>query len=85
MAAKGMFVDRFGFWRGQHMVGRVFDSAGLEINRAIANQIAVLTKAKHNVSRGDSGDFTVSKWGYSRWCADFEELQAFAKKLGLLQ
>ncbi len=52
-------------------------------SKAIANQIAVLALAKHHVFKGDMGDFTVCKYGMTRYCADFAELQAFARKLGV--
>jgi len=52
-------------------------------NNAIANQIARLALAGHIVIRGDRNDFTVCKYGLTRYCADFAELAAFAKKLGV--
>lgn len=52
-------------------------------SQAIANQIAVLALAGHHVHRGTDGDYLVCKYGLSRWCSDFAELQAFAKKLGV--
>lgn len=51
--------------------------------KALANQIAVLALAGHAVIRGDRGDFTVCKYGLTRYCADFAELQAFARQLGV--
>ncbi len=52
-------------------------------SQAIANQIARLALEGHAVHTGQSGDFLVCKYGLSRWCSDFAELQAFAKKLGV--
>jgi hypothetical protein len=51
--------------------------------KAIANQIARLALAGHHVIKGDRGDYTCCKYGLSRYCADFAELQAFAAKLGV--
>jgi len=50
-------------------------------NQAISNQIAVL--AGHTVHKGTEGDYLVCKYGLCRWCKDFVELQAFAKKPGV--
>jgi hypothetical protein len=51
--------------------------------KAIANQIARLALAGHAVHKGQNGDFTVCKYGMTRFCANFAELQAFAVKLGV--
>ena len=51
--------------------------------KAIANQVARLALAGHAVHRGKDGDFTVCKFGMTRYCEDFAELQAFAVKLGV--
>ena len=52
---------------------------------AIANQLARLALAGHVVHRGDIGDFTACKYGMTRYCKDFAELQAFARQLGVTQ
>jgi hypothetical protein len=52
-------------------------------SKVIANQIAVLALAGHHVIKGERGDFTVCKYGLTRYCADFAELQAFARQLGV--
>ncbi len=52
-------------------------------SKAISNQIAVLALAGHTVHKGTDGDYLVCKYGLSRWCKDFAELQAFAEKLGV--
>ncbi len=44
---------------------------------------AKFSLAGHSVHRGDDGDFLVCRYGLSRWCKNFAELQAFAIKLGL--
>ena len=49
---------------------------------AIATQIARLALAGHVVHKGQSGDYLVSKFGLTRYCANFTELAAFAKKVG---
>ena len=53
--------------------------------KALATQIAQLTLAGHVVHKGKSGDFLVCKFGLSRWCKDFAELQAFSRKLAVTQ
>lgn len=51
-------------------------------SKAIATQIARLAQAGHVVHKGTQGDFTVCKFGLTRYCASFAELVAFAKKVG---
>lgn len=53
--------------------------------KAIATQIARLALAGHHVIKGDGGDYTVCKYGLTRYCANFADLQAFAVKLGVNQ
>ena len=53
--------------------------------KAIANQIARLALAGHAVHKRQSGDYIVSKYGMTRYCTNFAELQAFAVKLGVTQ
>ena len=53
--------------------------------KALATQIAWLALAGHVVHKGQLGDFLVCKYGMSRWCKDFAELQAFSRKLGVTQ
>jgi len=48
----------------------------------IANQIAKMALAGHTVIRGDRGDYTVCKFGLTRYCKDIAELEAFARKVG---
>lgn len=76
---------------------RACDSEGLDIDttndqdfatgsrhrKAEATQIAELALAGHIVHKGKSGDYLVCKYGLSRYCQDFEELRAFARKLGV--
>lgn len=52
-------------------------------SHAIAYQIARLALAGHVVHKGTDGDYLVCKYGMTRWCKDFAELAAFAKKLGV--
>ena len=61
-----------------------FPTAGSE-GKALATQIAQLALAGHVVHKGQSGDFLVCKYGMSRWCQDFAELQAFSRRLGVTQ
>lgn len=51
--------------------------------KAIANQVARLALAGHSVQRGEDGDYIVSKFGMTRYCANFAELQAFAHQSGV--
>lgn len=51
--------------------------------KAIATQLARLALAGHIVHRGDIGDFTVCKYGMTRYCKDFDELEAFARQVGV--
>lgn len=53
------------------------------VGNVIAHQIARLALAGHSVHDGGTGDFLVSKYGLSRYCKDFAELQAFARQLGV--
>jgi len=50
---------------------------------AAANLIARLELAGHRIHKGKNGDFLASKYGMSRWCGDFDELQAFARLVGV--
>ncbi len=51
--------------------------------KATASQVARLALAGHAVHQGQRGDFTVCKYGLTKYCADSAELQAFAVKLGV--
>ena len=52
---------------------------------AIATQLARLALSGHTTHKGSAGDFTVCKYGMTRYCKDFTELQAFARQLGVTQ
>ena len=58
-------------------------ATGTRQRKAIASLIAQFALTGHEVHRGDDGDFLVSRWGLSRWCADFAELKIVARKLGV--
>ena len=58
-------------------------ATGMRHGKAEATQIAELALAGHAVHKGKCGDYLVCKYGLSRYCQDFEELQAFARKLGV--
>ena len=49
----------------------------------IVEQIAKLVQAGHIVYQRRSGDFLVCKYGLSKYCWDFAELQSFSVKLGV--
>ena len=51
--------------------------------KAIATLIAQLALAGHAVHRAQSDGFIVTKWGQTRYCANFAELAAFARQLGV--
>lgn len=53
--------------------------------KAISTQIARLALAGHAAHKGQRGDYLVSKYGMTRYCADFAELAAFAQKVGVNQ
>ena len=46
-------------------------------------EISRLTQAGHAVQKGSVRDFTVCKYGMSKYSQDVEELQAFSRKVGL--
>lgn len=52
--------------------------------KAIFTLIAQFALAGYAVHKGQSGDFTVSKYGLSRYCKDFAELHDFARLLGVI-
>ncbi len=58
-------------------------ATGRQHRKAEATQIAELALAGHIVHKGKSGDYLVCKYGLCRYCQDFEELQVFARKLGV--
>ena len=58
-------------------------ATGTRRGKAQATLIAELALAGHAVHKGCSGDYLVCKYGLSRYCQDFEELQAFARRLGV--
>lgn len=70
---------------GNHII-KAADSATTDQQRKHeVTQIAKLALAGHAVHKGQCGDYLVCKYGMSRWCQDFAELQAFAKQLGIKQ
>jgi len=52
-------------------------------SKELANLLARLALAGHIVIKG-SGDYTVCKYGLTRYCCNFAELKAFAIKLGVI-
>ena len=52
-------------------------------SKVVADQIARLTRAGHVVHQSHLGDFLVTKYGLTRYCAGFDELEAFAQKVGV--
>jgi len=56
-----------------------------QAEKSATTLIAKFALAGHAVHRGQTGDFIVSRWGQTRYCKNFAELQAFATKLGVTQ
>lgn len=56
------------------------DEAELDA-KATAILIDKLSLAGHAVHAGRAGGFTVTRWGMSRHCQDFDSLRAFAHQL----
>ena len=52
-------------------------------SKEVSAQITELALAGHHVHQGADGGFLVCKYGLSKSCADFTELQAFAVRLGV--
>ena len=57
-------------------------AAELEAKSA-ATLIEKLALSGHVVHAGRTGDFTVTRWGHSRHCQDFESLRSFAGQMGV--
>ena len=72
--SKGLDIDTTNGWNSPTVTRR---------SKAEATQIAELALAGHAVHKGKSGDYLVCKYGMSRYCQDFDELQLFARKLGV--
>lgn len=76
--ANGLHTDTNGTdFRSQGAIDQALDG------KAITHQIARLALAGHAVHQAEGGDFLVTRWGQTRYCANFAELQAFAVKLGV--
>jgi hypothetical protein len=74
----GLHTDTTGtYFRTDGAINQAHDG------KAIATQLAHLATAGHIVHKGSAGDFTVCKYGMTRYCKDFTELQAFARQLGV--
>jgi len=78
--ANGLHTDTTGTdFRSGDAIGQVPDG------KAIATQIACLALAGHAVHQIADGGFLVCKYGYTHYAKDFAALQAFARKLGVIQ
>ena len=58
-------------------------ATGIRHRKAEATQIAELALAGHAVHKGGNGDYLVCEYGLTRYCQDFDDLQAFARRLGV--
>lgn len=63
----------------------VNSATGTRHGKAEATQIAELALAGHTVHKGKNGDYLVCKYGLTRHCRDLDDLQLFARKLGVSQ
>ncbi len=55
------------------------------ISKVEATLFAQLALAGHTVTRGQSDDYNVSKWGQTFYAQDFDALKAFAAKVGAVK
>lgn len=60
-------------------------ATGQRNGKAVATLKAQLALHGHAVHAMQGSDFLVCKYGLSFYAADFEALQAFARKLGVIQ
>ncbi len=60
-------------------------ATGARRSKAIATQIAELAIAGHAVHQLVNGGYLVCKYGHTYEAKDFEDLQAFARRLGVKQ
>ena len=60
-------------------------ATGTRHSKAIATQFAELAIRGHAVHQLKDGGFLVCKYGHTFHAADFAELQAFARRLGVSQ
>lgn len=56
-----------------------------EADKAVMTLIAQLALAGHAVHQLQGGHFIVCKYGLTRHCQDFSELQEFAQRLGVVK
>ena len=56
---------------------------GGRLSKVEATLIVRFALAGHVVRRGSCNDYTVSKFGHSRYCQDLSELQEFSVRLGV--
>jgi len=57
--------------------------ASPSLSKEVEAEIVALALARHVVHKDADGGFIVCKYGLSKYCSDFAELQAFALKLGV--
>lgn len=69
--------------KGAEVVRQIDSTTAIVPSKEVATQIARLALAGHAVHKGQCGDYLVSKYGMTRYCQDFDELVAFAVKLGV--
>ena len=54
----------------------------VDASASMADQIARLTQAGHDVIKGSFRDSIVCKFGWTRYCANYIELSAFTLQMG---
>ena len=60
-------------------------ATGARRSKEIATLTAKLALAGHAVHQLQCGDFSVCKYGYTFYAQDFDALQGFAERLGVLK
>ena len=60
-------------------------ATGTRRGKAEAKVLVQLALGGHMVHRGQYGDYLVSKYGLSRYCEDLDDLQDFARQLGVIK
>ena len=56
---------------------------GQREGKAFATLAAQFALKGHAVHKDNGDDFIATRWGESRYCKDFAELQAFARQVGV--
>ena len=60
-------------------------ATGTRRGKAEAKVLVQLALGGHTVHKCEFGDYLVSKYGLSRYCEDLDDLQDFARQLGVFK